>query len=425
MTRPVIRVTVMMGATLAIFTLAYQWGNSDGRAGRGPQLIEASVAAENPLEISPVKARERDFYAPNSEDLAADEMRLIACGTGMPTARPKQAASCWLLELGNGDKFLFDVGTGSNERIAALQIPYNYLDKVFLSHLHTDHFGDLDALFVGGALSGRQKPLRVWGPSGEIPEHGTKYAIEHLRKALTWDLDGRKGLTDPRGYFIEANEFDYKGVNQIVYQENGVTIRTIPAIHSLDGPVSFIVEWNDMKFVFGGDTYPNKWFAKYAKDADVAIHECFITVPQMIEKFKFTPQSALSVGTQIHTAPEAFGKMMSIIEPRMAIAYHFFKDFDTTAEIFDGIRSTYDGPLSLSEDYMVWNITKDDIRVRMARIDEDVWPPPATEEPQLPDPSERIPYSDMISGGRYDMKEVIQPLYDKINKQFGINEKQE
>ena len=90
-----------------------------------------------------------------------DEMRLIACGTGMPTARPKQAASCWLLELGNGDKFIFDVGTGSGERIAALQIPYNYLDKVFLSHLHTDHFGDLDALFVGGALAGRQKPLRV------------------------------------------------------------------------------------------------------------------------------------------------------------------------------------------------------------------------------------------------------------------------
>ena len=93
-------------------------------------------------------------------------------GLGMPTARPKQAASCWLLELGNGDKFIFDDGTGSNERIAAMQIPYNYLDKVFLSHLHTDHFGDLDALFVSGALAGRQKPLRVWGPSGDTPERG-------------------------------------------------------------------------------------------------------------------------------------------------------------------------------------------------------------------------------------------------------------
>jgi ribonuclease Z len=209
--------------------MLYQWGHLDGGEGKMSGLISESIAAESSPKISPVKARARDFYAPNSEDLAPDEMRLIACGTGMPTARPKQAAACWLLELGNGDKFIFDVGTGSGERIAAMQIPYNYLDKVFLSHLHTDHFGDLDALFVGGALAGRQKPLRVWGPSGDTPERGTKYALEHLRKALTWDLDGRAGITDPRGYHLEVTEFDYKGMNQIVYEENGVTIRSYSA----------------------------------------------------------------------------------------------------------------------------------------------------------------------------------------------------
>ena len=378
------------------------------------------------VKASPVSSNEnRDVYFPGSEDLGPDEMRLVACGTGMPTARPKQAASCWLLELGNGDKFLFDVGTGSNERIAAMEIPYNYLDKVFLSHLHTDHFGDLDALFISGALANRQKPLRVWGPSGATPERGTKYALEHLVKALTWDMDGRKGITDPRGYHMEINEFDYKGTNAIVYQENGVTIRSIPAIHSLDGPVSFIVEWNDFKFVFGGDTYPNKWYAEHAKNADVAIHECFVSVPNMIDKFKFTPQGALAVGTQIHTAPEAFGKMMSIIKPRMAIAYHFFNDYDTQPGINDRVRTTYDGPLSLSTDYMVWNITKDDILVRMASVNEDVWPPEATEKPQVPDPSQRIPYSDMIRDGKYDMNDVIQPVYDEINKKYGLNEKQE
>ena len=56
--------------------------------------------------------------------------------------------------------------------------------------------------------------------------------------------------------------------------------------------------------------------------------------------------------------------MMSIIKPRMAVAYHFFKDFDTTASINDRIRATYDGPLSLSEDYMVWNITACSSRLR-------------------------------------------------------------
>lgn len=107
-----------------------------------------------------------------TEDLRPDEMRITSLGTGMPNQRPSQAAACWLVELGNGDKFLFDLGTGSTENLAALQIPMDYLDKVFIGHLHTDHFGDFGALYVGGLINGRTKPLRIWGPSGDIPGKG-------------------------------------------------------------------------------------------------------------------------------------------------------------------------------------------------------------------------------------------------------------
>ena len=99
-------------------------------------------------DVSPTMASERDYYVPNSENLAIDEMRVIACGTGMPTTRAAQAAACFLVELGNGDKFLFDIGSGSAERISSLQIPYDYLDKVFIGHLHADHFGALGELFI-------------------------------------------------------------------------------------------------------------------------------------------------------------------------------------------------------------------------------------------------------------------------------------
>ncbi len=144
---------VVIAASLTFGAVAlYLWGHSDGRTGRAPGLSSVSFAApQSPPKLSPVRARPRDAYFPNSEDLGPNEMRVIACGTGMPTARPSQAAACFLAEPGNGDKFIFDVGTGSAERIAALQIPYNYLDTVFVGHLHTDHFGDLASLFVGGA----------------------------------------------------------------------------------------------------------------------------------------------------------------------------------------------------------------------------------------------------------------------------------
>ena len=104
---------------------------------RAAQDAAVSDDAASAPAISPVKARsERDTYYPNTEDLAPDEMRVVACGTGMPTTRAFQAAACFLVELGNGDKFLFDCGSGAAERISSLQIPYNYLNKVFIGHLH-------------------------------------------------------------------------------------------------------------------------------------------------------------------------------------------------------------------------------------------------------------------------------------------------
>jgi ribonuclease Z len=406
----------------------------------GPESITLTPSAqaqdaaneEEPL-VSPTKARERDTYYPNSENLGADEMRIVACGTGMPTTRSAQAAACFLVELGNGDKFLFDIGTGSAERISALQIPYDFLDKVFIGHLHADHFGSLPELFIGGALMGRQRPLRVWGPSGPAPELGTAYAVQKMKEMYTWDLAGRVGMVDFRGYTLEVNEFDYKGENAVIYEENGVTIRSFPAIHSIDGPVSFSLEWNGLKFIYGSDTYPNKWFVEYANDADLVVHECFVAVPDLVSKMRFTPEQALTVGTQIHTAPEAFGKVMTQIQPRMAVAYHFFKDFDTTAEINDRIRTTYEGPLSLAEDFMVWNITKDKVTTRMAEVEHHTWAPPLASKPELPGdddranyskemnvPVETMEYSDFIKEGRWEEVDgVLRGVYEEASEALG------
>ena len=390
-------------------------------------LVLIMVIAGRPAESesSPVKAiAEREVYYPGTEDLAPDEMRVVALGTGMPNARPKQAAACWLVELGNGDKFLFDIGTGSAERLAAMQIPYNYIDKVFIGHLHSDHFGDLDALYCGGIVANRVVPLNVWGPSGKTPEYGTKVALEHMEGMLKWDIDTRMGNTDTRGAYLNVTEFDYEAVNEVIYEENGVTIRTIPAIHIFDGSVSFILEWNGLKFAYSSDTYPNKWWMEHATDCDIAIHEAFITPVSLVEKQGFSPQAALNVGTVIHTSPAQFGKVMAETNPRIAVAYHFFNDFDTQPYVLKDIRRNYDGELALAMDYMVFNITKEDIKVRMAAVDEDIWPQPSNIPILPPDVSMRRTFmSDWLMDGRVIHKEVLEEIYQEINDKYGTDVK--
>jgi ribonuclease Z len=159
-------------------------------------------------------------YFPNTERLASDEMRITALGTGMPNQSPSNAAAAFLVELGNGDAFVFDIGTGSTERLASLQVDYSKLDKVFVSHLHTDHAGDLATLWVAGWISGRYTPLHVYGPSGKSPELGTKVHVDHIRAAWAWDVTSRAGTLPNAGGEIVAHEFDFSKTGPI-YDENG------------------------------------------------------------------------------------------------------------------------------------------------------------------------------------------------------------
>jgi ribonuclease Z len=382
-------------------------------------LLGATGSSESAAPAT--ASSEMDVYYPGTEALGSDEMRVVALGTGMPSPRPKQAAACWLVELGNGDKFIFDIGAGCHERLAAQKIPYDEIDKVFIGHLHVDHYGDLPSFWLGGTTMNRLTPLRIWGPSGHAPEYGTAHAMERMQEMYTWDLGTREGLIDFRGGVLEVHEFPFDAVNEVIFDENGVVIRTFPAIHVLDGAVSFVLEWNGLKFAYSSDTYPNKWWIEHTQGADISIHECFLASSLLITKQGFTPAEALQVGTQAHTSPEQFGRVMSLTQPRIAVGYHFQNDFDTGQEAFARVRKTYDGPLALAEDYMVFNITADQIRVRMSAVDESIFPPPPQKEKQAPDVSKMVPMSDFVRGGAEAFPDVVRQIYEEINQLYGTD----
>jgi len=366
----------------------------------GIALLSNALATEVSAAAQEGATRMAVYY-PNTEPLGANEMRVIALGTGTPNFRRSQASASWLVELGNGEKFIFDIGTGSLANLGALEIPFTQLNKVFISHLHVDHIGDLDAMFIGGWVSNRTVPLRIWGPSGKKPEHGTKYAVDRMREMFTWDLTGRRGNMPSQGGHLETTEFDYSK-SHVVYEQNGVKIRAWPAVHGIDGAVSYSLEWNGRKFVYSGDTVPNKWFLAEAEKADILIHECYLTVQQFIELKNYDPERARIVATIIHTPPQLCGKIFSTLKPQMAVAYHTFNDFNVTPDTLAAIRETYDGPLTIADDLLVWNIDDDGVQVRTVIGNDEAFPAPPPEPAGPPDPSERTERSKWLDAGRID-----------------------
>ena len=126
----------------------------------------------------------RDYYFPNTEELASDEMRITALGTGRPFVRRAQANTSWLIELGNGDKFIWDFGSGSQMNFTALEIPHQDITAYFATHLHADHVGDFAQVWIGSWAGGRSKPLVMYGPSGPEPKYGMRHFVEKQEEVV-------------------------------------------------------------------------------------------------------------------------------------------------------------------------------------------------------------------------------------------------
>jgi ribonuclease Z len=107
----------------------------------------------------------------------------------------------------------------------------------------------------------------------------------------------------------------------------------------------------------------------------------------------------------------------------MAIAFHFFNDFDTRFLVEQGIRTTYDGPVTLATDYLVWNVTKDDIRVREVVVNENAWPPAGVFDIPAMDPKAGadIRPSDWTQSQALNVTDIDQAIYDRINKRYGTD----
>jgi len=300
-------------------------------------------------------------------------MRIVALGTGRPFLRPAQANAGWLIELGNGDKFMFDFGFGTQSNFGALEIPYQAMTAYFATHLHTDHVGDFAQIWIGSWLGGRSVPLEVYGPSGNEPRFGFAHFIQKQRESYVWDTETRRGTANMLGAEVNVHEFDYSRVH-VIYERNCVKITAFPAVHIYDGPVSLRLEWNGLCFVYSGDTTPSHFMIENGKGADVLVHETFNTVKQLMERSGYPERMARAVGTMAHSDPAEAGRVLAECNPRLAVAYHFFNDFDTAPEIDAAIRTHYKGPLALAKDMMVFNVTQEQIVTRMAVTSSHVWP---------------------------------------------------
>jgi len=264
-----------------------------------------------------------------------------------------QGASCLLVELGNGDVFIFDIGGGTVGNLFALGVHPARLDKVFITHFHLDHVGGIFPLFDAMGWA-RNTPLNLWGSSGYTPELGITAFSQHITAAAEWHIQNKQAILPSGGMKIIPHEIDISKFSpdhprELAYDEKGVKIWAFPVIHALAGSMGYRLEWNGLTFVYTADSQPGTFEAEQGKGADVFIHEIFPSAEEFAFYNHMPIQSAEGVMEE-HTTPAELGRVYSIAKPRLGVGSHFTLDEDLIDPLFQRWSTTYTDPVLLMQD---------------------------------------------------------------------------
>jgi ribonuclease Z len=332
------------------------------------------------------KRRFPQYYYPG-EPLGADQMRVTILGSGTPFPRQGQASAGILVEAG-AERLIFDVGPGVPERLAALEIPMNELDKVFLTHLHMDHTAGLAHLWIGGWTYGRHRPIKVWGPPGADD------FCQHLAACYAWDVHGRiNDRLPPDGGKLDCREYvslkpddnqqwiqldqrqDEPWLNPgVIYRNGELTITAFEVLHIQRGHAfAFRVDYKNRSFVFSGDTRKSPNLVSHAKGVDLIIHDSFPPAKIYAEKTGRSLEFTKRVAEHIHSSPAQAGQVFAEARPRLGILYHLYNNPDMVEAAIRELATVYEGPFAIGYDLMVINIG-DELTVRSAVTGKKPWP---------------------------------------------------
>ncbi len=242
------------------------------------------------------------------------DFKVTLLGTGYPTPRIDRFGPSTLVEAG-GQRLLFDCGRGTMQRLFQIDTDASSFDKLFLTHLHSDHTTGIPDLWITGHLLMRHdNPLRVWGTKG------TTDMMKHIREAFKVDVKVRRELRShydsPRnseGLRIEAHDID----EGYIYDVDGVKVIPFRVNHhdvySDEPSLGYRIEYNGNSVVISGDTCYSENLIKYSEGVDLLVHEV-AAGPLGVEL-----PDRYRVPWRHHTLPEDCGRVFSVVNPKLAV----------------------------------------------------------------------------------------------------------
>jgi len=283
-----------------------------------------------------------------SAHAAQPTMKVTLLGTAGPEYFPDRLGISTLVEV-NGEKLLFDVGRGTNQRLYQSGVNPKDISRIFLTHLHSDHIEGLPDLWMTPwFLLGRDHGLELWGPDG------TEQMVAGMRAMYGHDLKARVNKFNP----IENLAIQTHVVSDgVAFEKNGISVTAFSVEHADGNPAfGYRIDWNGHRVLLSGDTTLNENLIKQGIGADLIVHNVIAFSDRLSEMPEMKGVLAKL------TTPEQAAEVFQRTKPKLAVYSHIvtkeLQGKNGEDQIIARTRAAgYEGPLMMGVDRMSFEIS--------------------------------------------------------------------
>lgn len=297
----------------------------------------------------------------NTGLLSDGKLHIYLCGTGVPqvTMQAVRKPAC-LAAIADQQFMLFDAGDGAVQTLAEMSLPFQKVQTVFLTHLHSDHMSGLGELMNGSWHSGRTTPITVYGP------YGTDSMMAGWKAAYQADIlyrsIGGNGVLQPALALAKPIEITATNEAKPIYQGKNIVVSVFQVEHEPVFPAfGYIIQYKNCKVVISGDTRVDASLANNSKDADVLIseavsHPLYTGVENQL-KLQKANEATIAFANQIysyHADSWALAKMAANANVKQLVLTHLLPAIPTDEASLNafkaGMSANYTKPITVAND---------------------------------------------------------------------------
>jgi len=263
-------------------------------------------------------------------------------GSGGPELQDKRASSSYLVWEDGKARVLVDAGGGSALRFGESGAQMSQLDVILFTHFHVDHSADFPALIKSSWFEDRNRPLPVYGPTGnDFMPSTTEFVSDFFSDRGAYGYLSELLVPGEKGsYKLQPHNVPASAQPLPVFHTGDLSVSSVRVIHGAVPALAWRIEIGGREIVFSGDTNGNgEGLPLLAANADLFVAHNAV------------PEGATGVERNLHMPPSVIGDIAERAHVKhLVISHRMLRTLGREHETEAEIRKRYSGPLDFAND---------------------------------------------------------------------------